>query len=141
MLLFNTCTHGWVCVHLCVLTCSILQRLNSQASSTQGWYMPSVMQFNNITSIEIRSNHVLMRKSIVIIIQLRKTQERENKEQPAWKLLQIMPQLQSMQYGLNQGWRTWYSCAFFDRTWPSLVPLYNFKIFKVFNIYVGFNLR
>lgn len=40
------------------LTCSILQRGFRQVSSTQGWYMPSVMQFSKMTKMEMRSNHV-----------------------------------------------------------------------------------
>lgn len=44
------------------LTCNILQRFFSHLSSTQGWNIPSVMQFSRITSIETRSNHVLKRK-------------------------------------------------------------------------------
>lgn len=41
------------------LTCNILQRFFSHLSSTQGWNIPKVMQFNRITSIDTRSNHVL----------------------------------------------------------------------------------
>lgn len=40
--------------------------------------MPKVMQLNKITSIDIRSNHVLMAKSIVIKMQLRKTPKTGN---------------------------------------------------------------
>lgn len=39
------------------LTCRILHRFVTHSSSTQGWYIPNVMQLNRITSMEIRSNH------------------------------------------------------------------------------------
>lgn len=40
------------------LTCRILQRSDRQSMSSQGWYMPSVTQFNRITSMLTHSNHV-----------------------------------------------------------------------------------
>lgn len=41
-----------------VLTCNILHLFVTHWSSTQGWYIPSVMQFRRITIMLTLSNHV-----------------------------------------------------------------------------------
>lgn len=47
-------------MYLCVFvyTFSIWHRSEEQSMFSQGWYIPRVMQFNKITIILTRSNHV-----------------------------------------------------------------------------------
>ena len=73
-------------------TSRILHRSDSQSWSSQGWNIPRVTQFNKITSMEARSNHVEDRE-------LRNTMERcQNHTQPYIKYKRHRNQ--SMHFGL-----------------------------------------
>lgn len=54
-----TKTHGHYisCFLHSIHTCKTLHLSSTHASSTQGWYIPRVIQFNNITMIDTLSNH------------------------------------------------------------------------------------
>lgn len=52
----NVFVYAWICVFVC--TCSIWHRSEEQSMFSHGWYIPRVTQFNKITIILTRSNHV-----------------------------------------------------------------------------------